>query len=995
MSLPAADTNQQVFNLLQLLHDAPPYVATIVKNTDKTRTYNAAYETTAKLVTAAKRAAATGSNLFVKMARFNGTTNPAGRPSCKSEHVIGNRSILLDIDGKDYPSLADAFSALEAARTGGNLPPFQLVQCSGHGLHAVYILDEELPPQIWTAMVRTLHNSLGPLKHDRQAATIDKGLRLCGPDYPNCKDPAAPAPTDILHLSPVRLNTGALRAVLGRLMEAGPRLVAIGGVRLNEFSTHAQFDLQHVATECEAVKEALTTGGAAYEYPAYIGLVTLAAASLDGWEWAKRMSKGHETYDKHQLKVDFNSFDPGNRPVITCARLGETQLGAACARCKWAGQVKSPQGIIKKLAELNAAAAAATAAEAARTAGGTADSISAASMNAYLGAAQMPLSTTTAVVQGPLPFALPPNYRNKQGVLQYQNIDGEWDKAANFAVRDLKVYELVGTAPIVRHIRVDTERWQGGNALYRQTLDIEQSSALADQRVLYASLSRQGVPISKADGSVHTSMVQLFNHVRTRDYLPGYNMTDIGWHGDALVADAIYTPKGRSLTAGMFNNESPQPFLTHEGSQPTYVDICDTVLSTDPRPEAHMMVLIPLASLLVEPCHAEPGMLTVHGDTGAGKTSISRLALSTLGPPEPMPTSGTANYLMSAISQRRVFAAFVDEFDKLLARKNSIEVLREYLFTMPSGAMRNRLKSDGTLNPMPAYRGLAVFISNCNAQFLTEQFATGYNDGAAVQARLIDLLFRQPPTGIPGVDQALASLRSHHGWLLRPWCDYAARNIQLLTQLYALRRAHYMQHYTSYSYGTEHELRFVATFAALISTASAAVQGLAAQWHQSELPPGVVVRGEFPLRHLDHELVEAALDVLPAGMATLQIAIRAKGNAIAALNNYLDARSYSAPLTRNGKIVRQPRQMSFTAMPYAIDDGLQAILVVRSSYESWFESNHKAHKLAPALRDIGLPTQEIPIDGHGYTVWVVPWNDFPAARAGSWKKRFDGVGPRR
>ena len=731
MSVSLSSINdQQIFDLLALLHDGPPYVLTVINLTDRTRSFNISVPTSNALVAEAKNRLRAGCNTFVKLAHFDGAMTTKGQPLCKAANVIASRSLLIDVDGvgTTYATMTDAWNALEASRQAAGLPPWTYVQCSGHGLHALYILDEELTPSVWKTALRGLHNILEHLQHDRQAGTIDKGLRITGDDHPNLKEPTAPAKTGPLQLAATRTSWSALAAILQPRML---QLAAVGGVALGDFSVHAQFDLALVERECAAVDEAMENGGAGYSRGHWVNLTALAAASIDGWEWAQDMAYGHADYDEDETRRLFDSFSPGNRPVLTCATMATTDDGAAaCGRCKWQGQVKSPQGILPQLA------------------------LQAATQQQPTGAPPVPL-----------PFALPLGYRNSKGMLLRQQEDGEWVKAAGFAVRDLEVFETQGVEP-KRYIRLDTERLHAGAIMQQKTIEFDQAKALADPRALATIFSQAGAPVGRSDGSVHDAVTQLFKYVPPSAYRKGYDMAKPGWYGDVLVTDGVYTTAGRSVAAALFNGHETPQFLDVAGSQATYADLCTAILSNDQRPEAHLLTLAPLASPLVEPLGIEPGVMVFNGGTGTGKTSYSRLALSTLGGPEPIMAVHTANYLWHDISTRRIFAAIIDEYDKAVHKKTDRENLGLQLFSLASGVGRGRLTRDSGARPAPAYRGLAAFTANCTAAALGDRLATGYDDGAAVQARLIDIPFQKYARGVR-LQSAFDALRNHHGWR---WC---------------------------------------------------------------------------------------------------------------------------------------------------------------------------------------------------------------------------------
>jgi hypothetical protein len=142
---------------------------------------------------------------------FFGVLPRRERGKGKAEDTIASSVAWADLDFKDY-----AGGEAEARKRLAEFPlQPTLVVCSGHGLHAYWLLREPAPPAELSDLSRQLANALGG-DHAFDAARI---LRL--PGTANRKDPAHPTLVVIEALDPARAyNSTELVDVLGMFAES-------------------------------------------------------------------------------------------------------------------------------------------------------------------------------------------------------------------------------------------------------------------------------------------------------------------------------------------------------------------------------------------------------------------------------------------------------------------------------------------------------------------------------------------------------------------------------------------------------------------------------------------------------------------------------------------------------------------------------------------------------------------------------------------------------
>ena len=167
-------------------------VTSIDPKTEKTKNrFTETIDGLVELIEANKEA---GQNIFVAPASFNGYSR-------KLEDVLYQRSFFIDLDvgeGKEYSSKQEALLALESFIETMDLPEPVRID-SGRGVHAYWILDQDVPVSEWKPYAEKFKDlCLGNDLHIDPVVTANPNRIMRCPDVFNYKtDP--PSPTKIIN----------------------------------------------------------------------------------------------------------------------------------------------------------------------------------------------------------------------------------------------------------------------------------------------------------------------------------------------------------------------------------------------------------------------------------------------------------------------------------------------------------------------------------------------------------------------------------------------------------------------------------------------------------------------------------------------------------------------------------------------------------------------------------------------------------------------------
>lgn len=937
MTQPSATANDDALlsNLLNMIHPEGMFHL-FVRRQDK-KSFVALFPTEHQSVTAAKQEARKGRDIYVKIARFDGTTKTNNRPITTIDAALGCRTLFVDVDTtgsqQGYPDLQTAAAALEAARVAAKLPPWTFAQCSGSGLHAGYVLDQELNPADWKQAVLTLHKALKGLRHDESVGTIDKALRLCGPAFPNHKT----NPPRITRLGIVASVQSWLRLKQTLTDATGGmiQLAARQGVLAEDYTTLSQLNIELVKDHCAVIHHTLKTGGKGYGRPAWIDTIALAAASVDGQRWAHELSRGHADYDPAEVDRTFESYHPGNRPVVRCRQLGRhAEFAPLCATCPHLNIVNTPQGITDILA---------THAHMARQLPPLPQPVPVPSP-AVTALAPVVLTPTVAAAMAAAPkqllaWALPEDFRNHHGQLE-RLIRGEWKVYAPFMLQSMRKFSnaMLGVLPLAV--------WEFDLVMpqaRRVTAQINQEILYGDRRMFLSRMAEQGVALQQYVIHAKEALEYLTQEFPVSLELTMHTNT-LGWTSKGvLVTDKIYTRHGPSRTARIFAaTDNGLSDLASRGDAAEHEHLGKSLLGQDPRAEMHLMAAVAMAAPCVQLFSAHPAILSFTGVTGVGKTTMAEFASGLLRSPDIISFNGTSNAIMLAIAERRIFIAPIDEPDKIA----DPEILSNLLFAQTAHQMdKHRLNRNAKAQPITPFYGVPIFLSNMNMQQHINNILRPHPAGAV--ARIIEIpIIEAPP------DSAMRfNLQRTYGHVLPVWSEWIARKYEYLQHSFKCHKRFFTSQYAKLGRGGD--IRFYVDLAATVAATTRFMRWL--KLH-TKADLGAA-------KYIDCDKVETFLLTMPNAMVNYNTVVLWQSHPAAVAMTYLQIREGRLAYSdSNGKSIRKPKNQVQPACMDAICNTAE-ILIQKDVYDRWASSQANRDSYWKAHTSLNLPIRSHVIPG--------------------------------
>lgn len=255
----------------------------------------------------------------------------------KSEQVVAVKALWIDIDvgtGKEYPSRSAAAEALKQFLEATSLP-VPLIVSSGYGLHAYWLLQQDVPLPEWQVLSNKLkalclqHGLHADLKCTSDAARI---LRPIGTF--NFKN-GTPRHVRIANRQPITLDEESVRRALG--LGAGDIFSVLAGQMPPgvERTSPAAFnepvaDFDQLLTKCATVRWAYDNQDKVGE-PLWYDVLGIAGFCYDGPAAAHRASRLHPGYDKESTAKKLQHRISAAGPT-TCERF-RAAAGSQCASC--------------------------------------------------------------------------------------------------------------------------------------------------------------------------------------------------------------------------------------------------------------------------------------------------------------------------------------------------------------------------------------------------------------------------------------------------------------------------------------------------------------------------------------------------------------------------------------------------------------------------------------------------------------------------------------
>lgn len=278
------------------------------------------------------------------------------KSSRKQINTRATKAFFVDIDcgvGKPYPTPREGLTALGHFVVKVGLPRPTVV-ASGNGIHAYWILDEELPPEQWTPLAQALKR-LVPI--------------FCGVDAngkPNF-DPAVPADSARVLRAPGTINTKAQKIV--KLLLESPSVpvsvieqalrkhehinpvattsltstAPVQSKLLNALAVTQDYApaLAHVIeSKCQQIGWAVKNQNDVSE-PMWYALLGVAAYCREPEKTAVEWSKDYSGFDQNEVVRKLAHWKNAAAGPATCTRF-QNERPAGCKGCKFKDRIKSP-----------------------------------------------------------------------------------------------------------------------------------------------------------------------------------------------------------------------------------------------------------------------------------------------------------------------------------------------------------------------------------------------------------------------------------------------------------------------------------------------------------------------------------------------------------------------------------------------------------------------------------------------------------------------------
>lgn len=698
---------------------------------------------------------------------FTNFTLPSGEVKRKTgrhiEYAVAAKALFLDIDikqdDKHYHTRHDAMIAFKAFLTASGMPlPTWIVETGG-GMHIWWALTDPLPAARWRVLATRLKTAL--LTH---GVLCDAGLtqdiaRLMRVPGTNNMKTGTPRPIAAVRLMPP-VDPALLEQVLqgydGTVsnVRRAPDLDAKAAAFAQQLglgfanTTSAPVDyvptaelgegvgtslkpveFDKVVQRCPLLAHVVSTGGAGLGEEAWKNTLHCAAwAATNPETWAHSMSQGHADYDAAQTESKlYDRIAAKNAGVgpITCKTWAKSELGSHCASCRYRGMVATPIQFGRD------------------------------NFHLLQSRPEWDIALDGSTVKG----------------VKDSNGNVTWEP--RFIGYKFHEHTLIGTADDELHLSLDVE-YRGATNKHRVNV-----KHLADLRSFKRAV---GGFMSGTDGTM-TDLLgysegwvqELRNSVRHIK-----DSGQLGWierggaHGLHL-GDVTVWSDGRVEEMAQLGQMASYGIK----GRPDAVTAALKLLAAGP-PE----LLVPVAAAYGAPICAltnqQGAVVSMLGDTGAGKSSSLRTGAAIFGDPKRSLClmTDTTNAAVKRLELARNLFVGWDEAAVAADAANFVNMI----FQIVTGRGKSRLTADAKMMATGDY--CTIFVVGTN-DYMRERIAAMSQMVDAGLARLVEVYCHKPVRQNGHISaQVFASLDGNYGHYGRAWAVYLARNRAEVTKTF-------------------------------------------------------------------------------------------------------------------------------------------------------------------------------------------------------------------
>lgn len=270
----------------------------------------------------------------------------------KQVNALALKSFFLDIDcgeGKDYPSQKEAVTALKKVVEETGLP-MPAVMVSGNGLYAYWFLEEEVPAQSWQAIARLLKQTLAAYEFNADPArTSDISSVLRPPGSTHRKDPNNPKAVRLIKDAPaIKFNdfvTQLRKAAKAKELNLKP----LNKPRKNQ-DINAEFydgiddgptsSAHLIADKCSQIGNLRSSKGNVSE-PVWYACLGVLSFTEECDEITQEWSSGHPDYSPQATQDKVDQLLANTTGPTTCHQLGLVN-DQGCLGCRYKNKITSP-----------------------------------------------------------------------------------------------------------------------------------------------------------------------------------------------------------------------------------------------------------------------------------------------------------------------------------------------------------------------------------------------------------------------------------------------------------------------------------------------------------------------------------------------------------------------------------------------------------------------------------------------------------------------------
>ena len=273
--------------------------------------------------------------------------------SREAANVHTLKSFWLDMDcgeGKSYPTRDDAIAALNAFCTRG-FPDYSYLVKSGHGVHAYWVLDRELPKAQWQIVANAFQSawqSFG-LKGDPVSADAARVLRCPGTHNHKFGGSAA---VEILDTTGEVHRVEVIQHASMQFAPVKPAASALGALESNDDLLanlpQRKAYIQPIAQQCRQVATVAANKGQHCSEPLWYAVIQLSRHLENGREVAHFLSSGHADYNPASVDDKLAQLEAKDIGPTTCAKF-KSLNPSLCEGCKW--NITSPIQLGEKAPE--------------------------------------------------------------------------------------------------------------------------------------------------------------------------------------------------------------------------------------------------------------------------------------------------------------------------------------------------------------------------------------------------------------------------------------------------------------------------------------------------------------------------------------------------------------------------------------------------------------------------------------------------------------------